>query len=424
MVADATTLANEVLPTAEQNLLRHPLPAVRRRASRGGAVHGHGTRASRARPRPDQAGDVRGTRRGVGQDPRAVPGGQGPLVAGAGCSADARAPRRSAARAPRGLALSAASCPPQPLRNALARSRRARPDHAAGRRSRRDPDQIASASSWPSDPGTAPARRRRSPATTSSRASSTASSLPSHRPWPRFRPEPARIRRAAGPRGGSDESRDRRSAVHQRAHRRRPRSAHPRPSSASAAVSRPRAWRSAWAWCPRIRDSCCTLAITRGRSPELAQRHHVRAESARIGVMHIPTLIRRLTLPVGALLAGHRLRRWPASAGWTYAPLGPSANPSAAAQPARAASPARGRVGQPSGSGGTGTTITSRHRDQPAFVRPADLTCSGRRDGDRQLHEQQQPCRTTSTSSTARTTLRRRSAQDRSRHRPEQRRRP
>ena len=81
--------------------------------------------------------------------------------------------------------------------------------------------------------------------------------------------------------------------------------------------------------------------------------------------MHIPTLVRRLTLPVGALLvitacAGGQ------SAGWTYAPLGPTANPSAAAS---------GAPATPAGSGGTGsgTTIETPNEQPLAFV-PAEIT--------------------------------------------------
>jgi plastocyanin len=79
--------------------------------------------------------------------------------------------------------------------------------------------------------------------------------------------------------------------------------------------------------------------------------------------MHIPTLIRRITLPIGALLlitacAGGQ------AAGWTYAPLGPSANPSAAAS---------GAPSSPSGSGGAGTQIETTS-DQPIAFNPADIT--------------------------------------------------
>jgi plastocyanin len=82
--------------------------------------------------------------------------------------------------------------------------------------------------------------------------------------------------------------------------------------------------------------------------------------------MHIPSLIRRLTLPVGALLlvtacAGGT------SAGWTYAPLGPSANPSASAAASAPASP--------SGSGGPGTTLTvETTAAAPLAFAPAELS--------------------------------------------------
>jgi len=85
--------------------------------------------------------------------------------------------------------------------------------------------------------------------------------------------------------------------------------------------------------------------------------------------MHIPTLIRRLTLPIGALLliAGCS---GGGQAGWTYAPLGPSANPSAAASGAPSGAP-----GSPSGSGGAGTAINvETTSDQPLKFDPADLT--------------------------------------------------
>ncbi len=73
--------------------------------------------------------------------------------------------------------------------------------------------------------------------------------------------------------------------------------------------------------------------------------------------MHIPKFIRRITLPVGAMLlisacAGGT------SAGWTYAPLGPSANPSAAAS----AGPST-----PAGSGGPAVTIETTQAAPIAF---------------------------------------------------------
>ena len=81
--------------------------------------------------------------------------------------------------------------------------------------------------------------------------------------------------------------------------------------------------------------------------------------------MHIPTLIRRITLPVGAVLlitacAGGT------SAGWTYAPLGPSANPSAAAS---------GAPSTPAGSGGAGTTVSlETTQDQPIAFNPTTIS--------------------------------------------------
>jgi plastocyanin len=85
--------------------------------------------------------------------------------------------------------------------------------------------------------------------------------------------------------------------------------------------------------------------------------------------MHIPTLIRRLTLPVGALLVVTACASGQ-SAGWTYAPLGPTAAPSAAATGAPSSAP-----GSPSGSGGTGSTIDIKTPadQQLAFV-PAEIT--------------------------------------------------
>jgi plastocyanin len=85
-------------------------------------------------------------------------------------------------------------------------------------------------------------------------------------------------------------------------------------------------------------------------------------------MLQILNLIRRMALPASALLlitacAGG------ASAGWTYAPLGPSANPSAAASAAPSA------AGSPSGSGGTGTTISVETTSAaPIAFNPADLT--------------------------------------------------
>lgn len=97
--------------------------------------------------------------------------------------------------------------------------------------------------------------------------------------------------------------------------------------------------------------------------------------------MHIASLVRRLTLPVGALLivsacAGGQ------SAGWTYAPLGPSANPSAAASAGASGAPGSPSgsgqptgSGQPSGSGATGTTITMETTQAaPLAFEPAEVT--------------------------------------------------
>ena len=83
--------------------------------------------------------------------------------------------------------------------------------------------------------------------------------------------------------------------------------------------------------------------------------------------MHIPTLIRRVLLPIGALFLLTACASG-ASAGWTFAPLGPSANPSAAASVAPS---------QPAGSGGPGTTITvETTADQPLVFNPATLTAA------------------------------------------------
>jgi plastocyanin len=85
--------------------------------------------------------------------------------------------------------------------------------------------------------------------------------------------------------------------------------------------------------------------------------------------MHIPTLIRRLALPIGAMLviaacAGGQ------PVGWTFAPLGPSANPSAAASTAASGAPS-----SPSGSGGAGTTVAvETTQDQPIAFNPKDFT--------------------------------------------------
>jgi len=97
--------------------------------------------------------------------------------------------------------------------------------------------------------------------------------------------------------------------------------------------------------------------------------------------MHIASFVRRLTLPVGALLvitacAGGQ------SAGWTYAPLGPTANPSAAASASASGAPGSPSgsgqptgSGQPAGSGATGNTVTlETTQDQPIAFNPADFT--------------------------------------------------
>lgn len=87
--------------------------------------------------------------------------------------------------------------------------------------------------------------------------------------------------------------------------------------------------------------------------------------------MHMPSLVRRLTLPVGALLIVTACAGGSA-AGWTYAPLGPTANPSASAA---APSPASGS-GSPSASGATGGTTLTVETTQaaPLAFEPAALT--------------------------------------------------
>jgi len=94
--------------------------------------------------------------------------------------------------------------------------------------------------------------------------------------------------------------------------------------------------------------------------------------------MHIPMLTRRLALPFGALLLIAACASGQA-AGWTYAPLGPSANPSAAAPSAAASAGASagasGAPGSPSGSAGAGTTVSvETTQDQPLAFNPADFT--------------------------------------------------
>ena len=78
--------------------------------------------------------------------------------------------------------------------------------------------------------------------------------------------------------------------------------------------------------------------------------------------MHFPIALRNLALPVAALLMLTGCASG-ATAGWTYAPLGPSANPSAAASAA------------PSGSGGPGISVQTT-ADQPLAFNPADITVS------------------------------------------------
>lgn len=98
--------------------------------------------------------------------------------------------------------------------------------------------------------------------------------------------------------------------------------------------------------------------------------------------MHIPQLIRFFALPTAAILviacAGG------GSAGWTYAPLGPSGSPAASGAPSGAPSPGGSPAGSPGGSpagspggspttsGGPGTAVNlETPPDQPlAFVPP------------------------------------------------------
>jgi plastocyanin len=81
--------------------------------------------------------------------------------------------------------------------------------------------------------------------------------------------------------------------------------------------------------------------------------------------MQIPTLIRRFVLPVGVVVVAVACAGGQ-SAGWTYAPLGPSANPSAAASAPASGAPASGAPASasasgapssPAGSGATGGTV-------------------------------------------------------------------
>jgi plastocyanin len=86
--------------------------------------------------------------------------------------------------------------------------------------------------------------------------------------------------------------------------------------------------------------------------------------------MHIPTLTRRLTLPAVALLVLSACAGSDGSAGWTYAPLGPSANPSAAAS-----APASAGASTPAGSGGPGTTVEiETTQDSPIAYNPNTFT--------------------------------------------------
>src|SRR4051812_27078456 len=79
--------------------------------------------------------------------------------------------------------------------------------------------------------------------------------------------------------------------------------------------------------------------------------------------MQIPTVIRRFMLPVGVVVVAAACAGGQ-SAGWTYAPLGPSANPSAAAS-----APASGTPSSPAGSGGTGSAaeVKTTAENQLAF---------------------------------------------------------
>lgn len=80
--------------------------------------------------------------------------------------------------------------------------------------------------------------------------------------------------------------------------------------------------------------------------------------------MQIPNAIRYIALPLAALLMLVGCASG-ATAGWTYAPLGPSAAPSASAA-APSAAP---------GSGGPGTTLNvETTQDNPLVFSPAELT--------------------------------------------------
>lgn len=85
------------------------------------------------------------------------------------------------------------------------------------------------------------------------------------------------------------------------------------------------------------------------------------------GAMKVPNALRLFGLSGAAMLllvscaAG-------ATAGWTYAPLGPSPTPATSEAPTSAPS-------SPSGSGGAGVTITmSTEQDNPLAFVPAELT--------------------------------------------------
>ena len=79
--------------------------------------------------------------------------------------------------------------------------------------------------------------------------------------------------------------------------------------------------------------------------------------------MHFPTAVRNIALPVVALMLVAACSSG-STAGWTYAPLGPSANPSAAASSAPSSAP---------GSGGPAITIETT-QDQPIAFNPNDIT--------------------------------------------------
>ena len=88
--------------------------------------------------------------------------------------------------------------------------------------------------------------------------------------------------------------------------------------------------------------------------------------------MHIPTPIRRVTLPIGALLLIAACSGG-AQAGWTYAPLGPEREPVRG----RFRRPflwdaSSGTPSSPSGSGGAGTAVNiETTSDQPLAFNPA-----------------------------------------------------